>query len=89
MKRLKKILAVALALVMVLGLATQSSAVSGGDGLADLPEGVYTYVDTAPSVEAGAATGQIQFLYWLNSIVWDNGEVNKSLYPNAEIIDLR
>ena len=73
MKRLKKILAVTLALIMVLGVATQTMAASGGDSLDDLPAGIYTYVDAAPSVKEGAAAGQIQFLYWANSILWDNG----------------
>lgn len=74
MRKMKKVLALILALVLVLGLGTQSLAASGGDSLDDLPTGVYTYVDTAPSVEDGAEVGQIQFLYWANSIVWANGE---------------
>jgi len=74
MRKMKKVLALILALVLVLGLGTQSLAASGGDSLDDLPAGAYTYVDTAPSVEDGAEVGQIQFLYWLNSIVWANGE---------------
>lgn len=73
MSKLRKALALVLALVMVLGMATQSLAASSGDSLAELPAGIYTYVDETPAVEEGAAAGQIQFLYWANSILWDNG----------------
>ena len=73
MRKLRKALALGLVLIMAMGMATQSLAASTGDSLDDLPAGIYTYVDETPAVEKGAAAGQIQFLYWANSILWDNG----------------
>lgn len=68
MKSLKKILALALTLTMAAGMALCAQAAEGESGLTALPEGTYTYVDTAP--EAQEEAGQVQFDYWSDTISW-------------------
>ncbi len=71
MKNLKKILALALVLVMALGMSTYALAApnDGESGFAKLPAGTYTYVSTAPAAAAGRRTRDRGFILILNKTI--------------------